>query len=119
MGWNIKTLTESGYEQQPDGSWRKPDPANPGNRERPVIQKHEENHPPAKRTPKPNHRPKEKAMDERCGGPVRIAITWRVSDKRRRDAWGMAETIADCMVAAFGRLVASPTAGKSGRGKRA
>lgn len=52
-----------------------------------------------------------KAVDEPVHRPVRVSITWCLSDKRRRDCWGMGETIADCIVAAARRLLETYAAG--------
>lgn len=56
-----------------------------------------------------------KKVDAESSGPVRVSITYLVSDKRRRDCWGMAETIADCLVEASRRLLDSNAAGSAER----
>lgn len=58
--------------------------------------------------------PKKEGMDGRGYPQFRVSITYLVSDYRRRDAWGMAETIADCIVAAVGRLLGTDATRKSG-----
>lgn len=55
--------------------------------------------------PAKNHdRPKEASLDGEGHQQFNITITWHVSDRRRRDAWGMSETIADCIVSAVRRF---------------
>lgn len=61
------------------------------------------------------HRQKEKAMDGSSYPQFRVTITYFVSDRRRRDAWGMAETIADCLVSASRRLLGTDAAGRTAR----
>jgi len=76
-----------------------------GNRACPVVQEHKEDRAELKvKTGNADHRPKKKKVDGPVYRPVGISINWSLSDKRRRDAWGMAETIADCLVAAARRL---------------
>lgn len=62
-----------------------------------------------------DNRSKKESMDGFGNKPVRVSITWHISDKRRRDAWGMAETVADCIVAAFRRLSNADDTRKSKR----
>lgn len=51
-----------------------------------------------------HHSSKKEALDGKSHPTYRVSITWLVSDRRRRDAWGMSETIADCIVSAFRRF---------------
>lgn len=83
------------------------------NRKCSIVQKHEDDN--NKTKTKADNKPKETGMDGSSNQPARISITWLVSDKRRRDGWGMAETIADCIVAAFGRFSGQDATGKSKR----
>lgn len=63
--------------------------------------------------------PQEKEVDGRGYPQFRVSITYLVSDYRRRDAWGMAETVADCIVAAARRLLGADVARKPRGGARA
>ena len=49
--------------------------------------------------------PKEKGMDGKSHPQYRVTITWLISDRRKRDSWGMSETIADCVVSASRRFL--------------
>lgn len=62
------------------------------------------------------HGQEEKAVDGQRYPQFRVSITYFVSDRRRRDAWGMAETVADCIVSATRRLLGTDAARKSGCG---
>lgn len=44
------------------------------------------------------------APHERSGKRYAIRVVFRVSDNRRRDAFGMLETVADCLVRAVRRF---------------
>lgn len=66
--------------------------------------------------------PQEEGMDGGSNTPAHVSITWLVSDKRRRDAWGMSETVADCIVSAVRRFLGlhdtrTAKRGKGGKGK--
>ncbi len=45
------------------------------------------------------------SLDGEFDSRFRITIVWLISDKRRRDSWGMSETIADCIVSASRRFL--------------
>jgi hypothetical protein len=51
------------------------------------------------------HRSKEKEMDGIGHQQFRVSIIWLVSDRRRRDTWGMSETIADAIVTSVRRFL--------------
>lgn len=50
----------------------------------------------------------EEGLDGERHPAAYLSITWRVSDRRRRDAWGMSETVADAVVSAVRRFVGLP-----------
>lgn len=60
--------------------------------------------------------PKEKEVDGRGVPQFRVSIKYLVSDYRRRDAWGMAETIADCLCLAARRLLGTDAPRRTKRG---
>lgn len=70
---------------------------------------------------KDDHRSKEEEMDGGSHPTYYVSIEWHNSDRRRRDAWGMSETIADVLVSAFRRFYGlhdTRTAKKKNGGKR-
>lgn len=50
------------------------------------------------------HPKKDKGQNAVAGKRYFVSITFRVSDKRKRDAFGMLETVADCLVRAVRRF---------------
>jgi len=52
-----------------------------------------------------SYKQKKQAMDGANHKKFRVSIHWLISDRRTRDGWGMAETIADCVVSASRRFL--------------
>lgn len=50
------------------------------------------------------HRSKAQEADGRTGGRYHVSIVFMVSDRRKRDAFGMLETVADALVRAVRRF---------------
>lgn len=50
------------------------------------------------------HAKKDKGQDAVAGKRYFVSIIFRVSDKRKRDAFGMLETVADCLIRAVRRF---------------
>lgn len=61
------------------------------------------------------------APESGLGGGYSIEFTFLLSDRRRRDGWGMCETVADCLVRAVRRFLEGDAGGRVSlppRGKR-
>ena len=81
-------------------------PSYRGNGTRPVVQEQQADQPkPQDRKTVPSHQRPEKGVDGKRHPQFRVSITWLVSDNRVRDAWGMSETVADCIVSAVRRFL--------------
>ena|SRR6267378_8049006 len=94
---NEEDLKLKGYVRQSDGSWAKP--AVGTFREKfgacTELQKRE--------TPVP-HQQKERRVDEGLHRQFRVAVHFKMSDRRRRDLDGGLATILDCLIAARRQL---------------
>src|SRR5688572_3095470 len=71
----------------------------------PQLQKPEDSHSgqPHKKTPNPD-RTRHKRTNGSDGKRYRLRVIFRVSDQRRRDAFGMLETVADILIRAVRRF---------------
>lgn len=67
-----------------------------------------------RKAPNPD-RAKSKEVDGERDGAYRIAVTFKVSDRRRRDPTGMYETVADVLIEAVRRFMEATSSRVMGR----
>lgn len=110
---NEHDLRLSGFIQGLDGVWRKAKhPADRDNRgpcaELQELQK--VNSGQEHRKAADAHPRQDKEANATAGRGYSVRFVFRVSDKRRRDGFGMSETAADCLIRAIRRFVRGDTA---------
>lgn len=105
---NESKLKELGFVKLPNGEWAKPSAIKVGGnngRQLSVVQKQQEVDTGQANGPSKNpDASKNEKENESFGGTYYVRFVFLVSDHRRRDGFGMSETVADCLVRALRRF---------------